>query len=501
MNKRHGRPLVTALLLVGWLLTQAPLSAATPAKVYVILWFDTEDYLLPASDDAALRVADFLSREGVRATFKLVGEKALTLERRRRSDVIAALKKHEIGFHARWHSVHPTPAMYLSNLGWDEGVAEFQRREGPGRDEVERIMGQAPTCYGQPGSSWGPQSYGALQKWKMIYLDAGSHVDLDAKPCYYAGVLNLYKLEHTLRTNLGGPADLEKAQERMAVSIKKLSAEGGGLISIYYHPCEFVHKEFWDGVNFRKGANPPREKWQLPPAKTAEESKIAYATFENYVRFMKRFPEVIFITASDAARIYRDKARGRRFGLGEIKSIAQAVGNEVSFQKHGDYALSASEVFRLLNDYLAARIAGKNPDSLELTGTPLGPTGKVPILLEPQTTDASQFERTCLDVADFLQRQGRIPSTVWLGSSGVPPQAYLGALARVALECLEGRATPEAIEISRANLAAARYVSEDDPKLWTWVIFPSGFRAPALMELARKQAWTLKPALLAPGTE
>jgi hypothetical protein len=39
-------------------------------------------------------------------------------------------------------------------------------------------------------------------------------------------------------------------------------------------------------------------------------------------------------------------------------------------------------------------------------------------------------------------------------------------------------------------------VAKDDPKLWGWVIFPPGFRAPALMELARRQAWTLKPAML-----
>src|SRR5262245_60417157 len=106
--------------------------ADSPAKVYVILWFDTEDYILPASDDAALRVAQLLSGESIRATFKVVGEKARTLEKRGRKDVVDALKKHEIGYHSNFHSVHPTPAMYLSPLGWDEGVAEFDRRERPG---------------------------------------------------------------------------------------------------------------------------------------------------------------------------------------------------------------------------------------------------------------------------------------------------------------------------------------------------------------------------------
>src|SRR5881396_575381 len=135
--------IVVVLLLV------APARAAdAPAKVYVILWFDTEDYILPASDDAAMHVATFLSRENIRGTFKVVGEKARTLERRGRGDVIAALKKHEIGYHSNFHSVQPTPAMYLSNLGWDEGVAEFDRRERPGYDDVHRVFGVVPSCYG-----------------------------------------------------------------------------------------------------------------------------------------------------------------------------------------------------------------------------------------------------------------------------------------------------------------------------------------------------------------
>src|SRR5262249_21797803 len=129
---------LTATLLL--LILLAPASAATPAKVYVILWFDTEDYILPASDDAALKVATWLDKEGIRATSKVVGEKARTLERRGRTDVIAALKKHEIGYHANFHSTQPSPAMYLSNLGWDEGVAEFDRREGPGFEDVKRIL-------------------------------------------------------------------------------------------------------------------------------------------------------------------------------------------------------------------------------------------------------------------------------------------------------------------------------------------------------------------------
>jgi hypothetical protein len=470
-------------------------AADAPAKVYVILWFDTEDYILPASDDAALHVADFLSRENVRATFKVVGEKARTLERRGRADVIAALKKHEIGFHSNFHSVQPSPAMYLSNLGWDEGVAEFDRRERPGFEDVKRIFGVAPSCYGQPGSSWGPQSYGAMRNWGMkVYLDAGSHVRLEGKPCYYCGILNLYQLTHQLRARLEDPKKLEEAEHQFLAAREKLLAEGGGVISIFYHPCEFVHKQFWDGINFLHGANPPRERWRLPPAKSPEETKTAYQVFESYIRFMKRFPEVEFITATDAVRVYRDRARGRKFVLDEIKAIAAAVREDVSFQKHEGVALAASEVFALLNEYVAEGGAGREP--MRLDSTPVGPSSAVFSLTEPVTTEGNQFHRTAVDVADFLNKQGRIPSSVWLGSLAVPPEMYLRALAEVTLDLAEGKPMPANVTLKPARLSAATYIADDGPELWGWVIFPRGFRAPAMMELAKRQAWSLKPALL-----
>jgi hypothetical protein len=492
--------LFRVLCILTGLLLFAPGASAAEGKgkpqVYVILWFDTEDYPLPASDDAALKIADFLTGQGIRATFKVVGEKARTLEKRKRTDVIAALKKHEIGYHSNYHSTQPSPAMYLSSLGWDEGVAEFDRRENPGRLDVQRIFGQTPSCYGQPGSSWGPQSYGAMKKWGMnVYLDAGQHVDLDGKPCYYAGVFNLYKLTHTIRADLKKPEELEKSKLRFAEARKSLLSEGGGVVSIVYHPCEWVHKQFWDGVNFAKGANPPRSAWKAPPQKTADETKQAYRIFSDYIAFIKRFADVQFITASEAAKLYADRARKQAFSPAALEKVARKA-TEVTFQTHGDTTLSASEVFELLNRYVSARAAKQKVKTVVLGDTPLGPTGKVPLLEETVTTSDSQFLRTSKDVDDYLRKHGRIPTTVWLGSTPVPPEAYLPALAKVALELLANKPVPTKIEVKATKLEAAKYVSEDDPKLWTWVIFPPGFKAPAMMDLAKRQSWSLKPAVL-----
>ena len=230
--------------------------------------------------------------------------------------------------------------------------------------------------------------------------------------------------------------------------------------------------------------------------KTPEASAIAYRTFEDYIHFIKRFPEVQFITATEAARLYRDRARGRGFTPVELKAIAQSVTDDVTFFRNGELALSASEMFLLLNDYVAQRAAGNTPPAIELGLSPLGPTGAIPVLSEAVTADASQFGRTTADVADFIRKQGRIPSVVWLGSTGVPPEVYLRSLAQMASLLLEDKPFPETITLPPAKLAAAKHVADDAPNLWGWVIFPRGFRAPAMMELAKRQAWTLKPAML-----
>jgi hypothetical protein len=479
-----------ALLALAWLGGQSE-----PPRMYIALWFDTEDYLLPASDDAALRLATWLHEEGVRATFKVVGEKARTLERRGRRDVIDALKRHEIGYHSNFHSTHPTPATYLSTLGWDDGVAEFERREGPGVEDCRRLFGQNPSCYGQPGSSWGPQSFGAMKKWGMsAYLDAGSHVGLDKKAHYYGGLLTLFDLRYTLRTGLGGPQDVEKAKDAFAKAKERILKEGGGIVHIYYHPCEWVHTQFWDGANFMHGANPPRELWKLPAQKTPEQTKAAFESIEAYIRWIKEQADVRFVTATEASRLYRDKARGREFSVQELREIAQAVTEDVSFQRRGELALAASEVFLLLNTLVVDR--GRGP--VRLPDTPLGPVTPVTPLEKPVSADWSQFARTAADVDDFVRRHNRLPPTVWLGAVGVPPEAYLGALARAAIELLDGK-QPASAEIRPARLECARYVANDGPNLWGWVIFPRGFLAPSMMELAKRQSWTVKPAILDPA--
>jgi len=476
---------------IGW--AQTPSSSA----VYVLIWFDTEDYILPPSDDAAKRLADFLTGEGVHATFKVVGEKARTLERRGRKDVIASLRKHEIGYHSNTHSQHPTPAEYESVLEWQSGVEEFTRRERPGFDDVARIFAKTPCCYGQPGNSWAPQSFAALHRWGVrLYLDEGSHVGLHGKPFWYGGLLNIFNTVEgqELRPNDNWD-NLEQSKAKFREIYTRMSSEPhGGLISLYFHPCEFIHQWFWD-MNFAHGTNPPREEWKPPAQKSPAQQQQTFAYFEGLVRYMKTFPNVRFVTGSEALDLYPDLAQGRNFSTRDLTAIAKSVTADVSFQERDDYALSASEILQLLTSYVAQATLKKSDADIRLSQTPYGPSSAPAPFAEAITVSLAQFLSTVQDVDNFVEVQHQVPQAVWLGSVPVPPEAYLVALAHISNLLLTTRDLPQSVTIAPATLSPTEYVATDSTKLWDWPIFPEGFHSAPLMQLARLQTWTLKPAI------
>ena len=501
MKSKQGfwKVLGCAVLAVVFVLLAVPAQAQfnSPGKVYVLIWFDTEDYILPQSDDAAKRLAAFLTQQGIQATFKVVGEKARVLDKRGRRDVIGALSQHEIGYHTNYHSQHPTVAEYESTLDWETGAEEFDRRERSGYDAVRRVFGKAPTCYGQPGSSWAPQVFPILLKWGIhVYLDEVSQVGLKGRPFWYDGVLNIFNTQEgeQLRPN-NDWSNLSEAEAKFQdFYFRMTSKREGGVISLYFHPCEFVHKEFWDGVNFANGANPPRSEWKVPPTKSPAESEKAFKYFEDLVTFMKSFPKVQFITASQALQLFPDRAQKRVYSIPEITNIASQVDTGVTFQVHDEYNLSAGEVFLLLNKYVASVVRKTVGEPIFLDGPPYGPSSSPAGLKEKIEVPWDQFTRTVLDVADELQKTDQIPNAVWFGSQAVPPESYLVALAHATGTLTLKGERPDSVTVAPAQLAAAQYVADDSPSLWGWVIFPRGFDAPQMMSLAKLQAWTIKPA-------
>jgi len=454
------------LLVYAW-------AALAEAPVYVVLWFDTEDYVEPAADDAALRIARDLTAVGVRGTFKVVGEKARTLERRGRTDVIRALSLHDIGYHSEYHSVPPTPAVYLREFGYADGAAEFQRREGQGARDVERIFGITPSCYGQPGSSWGPQANLALRRMGIrVYLDEGEQVGLGEQPFWYGGLLYAFNMgRFGTRASLEAKVPLQASVDAFDRAAAELARRGGGLISIYYHPTEFVTTEFWDGVNFSRGRYTAPGEWKMPHRRTAEDSERCYNLLRRYVEHAVKVPGVRFVTAHDLLQVY-GSPQPPKVDAAAVRRHLQAG---ITFLDTPQGALSASEQLQVL--------LGLPPRFVE------GPSERRASTYRGTTMPRAVFDRAVRDAAAFIEGRRALPPMVWAGSEFLSLADFTATLAG------DDGASAN-VPVRPGALLFEQYFSKDARAAFRWPIHPDGFAPAELLELGRLQGWTLKTAHL-----
>lgn len=447
-------------LLLSFLFLLLPLSAQ---KVHWIIWFDTEDYILPAADDAALRIARELEKLNVRATFKVVGEKARVLEQRNRWDVIQALSRHDIGYHSENHSIPPTPSVYLNRMGMLEGAAEFVRREGPGNLDVERIFGRRSSTYGQPGNSWGPQSTIALRRMGIpTYVDEAGHILMNNLPFWYGGILHVTNLgPNAIRAELNHPDRLSASTAAFDAAVAKLKQQGGGIIQTIYHPTEFVTTEFWDAVNFKYGLFTPPSQYKLPKQRTPSGVDQAFATFLSFVKHVLAHPDVVPTSVDRLPTLYSHATPKLQLPVWQ---------QGITFEQ----GLSAAEILT------------------QLLGMPTiyadGPERRGITTYRQPTVDPTLWARTLSGVRHFIQTEKRLPSEVWLGAETLSLADFAMTLARAS--------SSGPVRIERGTLLFERHIATDGKKEFNWVIHPQGFDGSPLLELGRLQAWTLKPATL-----
>lgn len=336
-------------------------------------------------------------------------------------------------------------------------------------------------------------------KWGIqLYLDECKHVGLHGEPFWYGGLLNVLNLgKNVLRVELGQPEDVAKAQARFNGVAEELRNSGGGLISIYYHPCEFVHARFWDGVNFEHGSNPPRQDWKMPPMKSPAAVEQAFRNFQDFILFLKQQPQVQFVSGKKLLDLYPDRSLQRQFTRNEILALAKEVQKEITFQRRQDYSLSSAEIFSLLNGYLTAFLKKGTLPQQGGFEFAYGPS-RLSLLSGDRDTiiDWKQFSLACEEVQAILGKAHQIPAEIWVASISIKPADYLATLGKTLEILLTVGTPPEKVMLQWGRFTADQLVAKDSPDLWDWVIFPPGFHSAQIMEQAALQSWTLKPAIL-----
>jgi hypothetical protein len=245
------------------------------------------------------------------------------------------------------------------------------------------------------------------------------------------------------------------------------------------HPTRVIHTEFWDAVNFARGANPPRVQWK--PA-TRHDPALIPTMQKNYghlCEYLRSDERLEIVGWGDLLRRYDGQ---RPFATHEeLLEIARRIADErqVLFTDH----FTAGEVLLLLCRAIAA------PQQRYPRPTVHGP------LTTPSTSpegewSAREVMQAAQAVAQEAARTGYLPASVSVGGQSLGLGTYFVALAEAFLgrDRVSGPADapypPVAEEIAREVARA----------LPQWVIHPDDMDLTRLLEQTRLQCWTLKPA-------
>jgi hypothetical protein len=460
-------------------------------QVNVFFWFDVEDYITPESDLALGRLIELFDRHGLKGTFKLVGEKVRGLRQRGHYDILAKLRTHDIGYHTDFHSKPPSISEYLLHQDWESGIQEFVRREQEGFDTLKNAFQRTPSCYGQPGGAWAPQVYPALRQWGVpLYLDAGPWIKLEGRPHWYCGVLDMLGLDALMHMGIsGGPDTVARCQANLADLVEK-ARHTGGEVSLYAHECEFVTRGFWDTFNYARGQDTPRELWQPAPLISESESEARYQAMDGLLAFAKALPEVRVVTAVEAPVLYPDRARGRTFTAQQVVRLCASMADRVTHQPCDGVWLSPAEVFCLAVSLIAARVR----DDKWPTHVPYryvdGPQDLPAVETVSAAFSLDDIYGTSLFEDAYLDLYRHLPAQVQIGRNWLSPADFLATVGAALPRWFAGNDGDAPLVCG--DLAQTSYIPEHVS--WDWVIFPLDFDADALLQLARLQAWTLKPA-------
>ncbi len=400
--------------------------ASDAGRIPTALCFDVEDLIAPEADDAVLWMAEILREYGLTGSFMIVGENARLWERRERQDVIEALKSHHLAFHSTWHSTHPTTTEICLDKDFAQGMDAVWAWDRQGWADTERILGRPLLGWARTGNSWSPSVVGLMGRMGSAY--AYSQVRLPGhNVCWYGGCLNFYfdggfgGFDTAFYDDAIFAGRLERVQRQLRDYVASERRGAEWLNFFICHPTRAISTEFWDGVNFAKGANPPRKEWK--PALQHDRALIPtmQANLRRLCEYLRGNGQLEIIGWGEM--IARYDGQRPTASHSELEAIAQniAAQRQVLFT---DFFSAGEILLMLCRAVLAPRERYARP-------TVSGP------LTMPPVTDVGLLEAREIKAAagSVLQaaQSGYLPASVQVAGQAVGLGTYFVALAEAFL--------------------------------------------------------------------
>jgi len=466
----------------------------------VIFLFDTEDYTAPFSDDAILRLAELLRGKGIRGSFNIVGELARVLEERGRTDIIAALKHHEVNYHTYRHSWHPTIAEYGDDESWERPYEKFLAEEAEGSAIVRRVFGVSELpAYVPPGNNITAQSILAVVKLGMPVVAGSLFKETGGRAIWYCNGLHLECNEYL--DDLLLRDGLEEAKRRIPLW------KSWERLILCCHPNLVHHKQFWDAVNMKGGNRVPWGQWKPADRRTDEEIERFYADLAGLIGLMQADGGFEFTVCRDVWLQHGGTAV-RELDRETLVGLLRRLDDRFFYVESGGVSYSLADLFKAAAHYLSGR------DGVYRTEPVAGPISEPQGVAGRVTVAADTLRRAAAELADA----DTIPHHILLGApagaggasaageaaadaggagsgfaGGEPTAIGPGDFLRAAAQVLSGEAVA-VVEPGPQLPDTSDFYRFDDFRLaGTW-IYSDEFKDQWVTRRLKWQSWTIRSA-------
>ena len=430
----------------------------------IIISFDTEDFTCNRAADGIYDIAKLLEEEGIRGCFNIVGLLAEQLVAWGRTDVLEALKYHEIETHSYGHSLHPCINEYTNTEDFQEAYRELIRQESAGIAAVKAATG-AKRLYAAcpPGTN---ESYVAMYGYHDLGIPCYAGELLDSphtKGMFYCNQLYIFYYEAL--------EDLVSEKRHLASGYLDRLAERS-TVNFYNHPNRLLYSTSWDVHNYLGANLNPFGQWEEACRLTDEERKELLEGIRTFIRMLKADGRFRFVTYGQLveARCGKERMLTREAIPGIREKLQQRFWPVMEPE-----SLSIADIFAACVTFLR--------------GSKLFAAGRVYGFLEEPYAIT---EQTVVQAADVQAAAAQIDLTTFLspyimvGETKVGPADFLFAM----LDVLSG-AEMVTLLPREQNLELQEFPRLTTFPLDKWIFAPD-FKAEYLKKRAPLQAWTIR---------
>lgn len=495
--------------------------AQESATVLLMFTFDTEDFLTPETNPVLGELVEILDKHGVKGEFYMVAEKARVLAEEY-PDVLEALSHHVIGYHQNGHSVHPTIAEYSDGKPWREAVetafeyetkriniytGELSTNETGGTKFVQNTFGRETLTFRPPGYVWSAPSLYALRELGIRASSVSSSFrEVTGYTLnWYLDIVQIPAADVYLDAYLV-QGDLDGLESHF----NELRSQGRKLIIFGNHPCRLVTQAFWD-LSYFGGQNPGDESnIELPALYERGTTRQALRNLDEFLGNLLSYRNVKVVTSEDFLAEAGESEPLQVLSSDDLLSISENLLRSWVDAPPSYVELSDGEFVSLTEAFIAFTIALSRyiesdvlPKIVDISAPwiprVIGPTGIRPGSSEV-SVDTSTLMNIVAEVHEYVEENLEVPSAIVIGDSIVGPADLLHVMAQAVRNAAKGENVTQSWTIRDFSELPTRSRLIQIGYGWP-CLPPDGLNYTMQLEMARLQAWTLKPIPLISPSE